>query len=493
MRRLALVTALAAALISGCGGGGSAGPLEEGLSYLPKDTPFAVAIDTNTSGSQYRALGDLVQKFPFGDQLRQSLRRQLEEGGEVTFDRDLKPLLGNPFVVGGINPRAVTDGRPDDEFVGALKVKDKDKLEATVERQGAREDGEASGAKLYKARDGDSFAIKDDVLVVAGSKRLLQDALARSEGDDHLDREAFDKGLDGLPGGGLLRLYANVGELIRSEPGSRDALKIKWVRALTTLGMTAEARDDQLAVQFKLATGGGLSDADLPIAPGDAAPGVVERAGEIGVGLRDPSRIARFAESALQATSPSDYGQYTAGKRQIEQRYGVDVDRDLLDQLKGDTATTVSVDGKFAARAELEDPAAMRRTLRRLAPALPQLMSGARLERPRRGEDLYAISDGGQSVVFGVVRDVFVIGNDAARAGQVATASPTTVGAAKGAVVMKADAEQVANSALRRLGPQLGLGGAFGSRLFTGPLGELNGSVSSSTSGLRGRVTLGVE
>jgi hypothetical protein len=89
------------------------------------------------------------------------------------------------------------------------------------------------------------------------------------------------------------------------------------------------------------------------------------------------------------------------------------------------------------------------------------------------------------------VGDVLVVANDAARAGQFASASPSAVSDAKGAVVVKADAEQVANRVLRRLGPQLGLGGAFGSRLFTGPLGELNGSLSSSTGGLSGRLTLG--
>jgi len=39
----------------------------------------------------------------------------------------------------------------------------------------------------------------------------------------------------------------------------------------------------------------------------------------------------------------------------------------------------------------------------------------------------------------------------------------------------------------------LGLGGAFGSRLFTGPLGALNGSVSSTTSGMSGKLTLGID
>ena len=59
--------------------------------------------------------------------------------------------------------------------------------------------------------------------------------------------------------------------------------------------------------------------------------------------------------------------------------------------------------------------------------------------------------------------------------------------------MLKANAEQVANAALAQIGPRLGLGGAFGSRLLTTPLGDLNGWVSSSTSGLTGRFSLGVD
>jgi len=503
MRRLASLLALAAlgAGIAGCGGDEPSGPLEEGLGFLPKNAPFVVAIDTDPNSGQYKSLGRIVERFPFGGQLKRSLESQLEESGEVSFQRDLKPLLGNPFVIGGVSARSITGGGQDhnNEFVGALKVKDKGKLESVVKKQGAKQDGESGDAKLYKDDDGDSFAIRDDVLVVAGSKRLLESALERRGGDDHMGQEVFDKGLEGLPKDALLRAYADVAALIRSEPGSRDAQRIKWVSSLTTLGATAQASDDAVAVDFKLRTKDGLSERDLPVAVGDEAPGVVERAGEIGLGLRDPSRLAKFGEAALQAADPSGYGQYSAGKRQIQQRYGVNVDRDVIDQLKGDAAMSFSVDGKWATRAEVEDPAAMKRTLRKLAPALPGLLAGsgsrgARLAKPGRGEDFYALAEpGGKRVAFGVVGDALVVATDGTRAGQFADASPATLGDAKGAVVLKADAEQVGDRLLGRLGPRGGVGGAFGGRLFTAPLGELKGWVKADTSAMTGKFTLGVD
>jgi Protein of unknown function (DUF3352) len=257
---------VAAAVLAGCGSSGSSSPLDSGLSYLPKNTPFAVSIDTNVNGSQYKSIAKILDKFPFGGQLKQSLQQRLRQSTKVNYGQDIKPILGNPFVVGGINARSVTDNTSDNEFVGAIKAKDKDKLVSLVKKQGAKETGSEHGAKLYTDNGGSPFAIKDDVLVVAGSKQLLDAALARADGGEHLSEDAFNKGLDGLPKDALLRVYANVGALVRSDPNSRDALRVKWVNALTTLGATLQATDSAFNVAFKLSTKPGLSDSDLPLA-----------------------------------------------------------------------------------------------------------------------------------------------------------------------------------------------------------------------------------
>ena len=42
------------------------------------------------------------------------------------------------------------------------------------------------------------------------------------------------------------------------------------------------AKDDGIDVDFRLRTEGDLSDADLPIAPGEESPDVIKREGEVG-------------------------------------------------------------------------------------------------------------------------------------------------------------------------------------------------------------------
>ena len=57
MRRLvAIPLVLLALLIAGCGDDDSGSGLDSALAYLPKDAPFAVAIDTDVEGDQYKAL-----------------------------------------------------------------------------------------------------------------------------------------------------------------------------------------------------------------------------------------------------------------------------------------------------------------------------------------------------------------------------------------------------------------------------------------------------
>ncbi len=504
-RILALSAALVALAVVGCGGedDDASGPLDEALSYMPAKAPFAVAIDTDLEGDQIEAVDSLLAKFPLGvESVEEALAQELAGGEEnVDFEKDVKPLLGNPFVVGATDVASFTDDAEDDDFVAAIQVKDTDALDSLIDKTGPTEQGEQSGATVYED-DGTVFAVKDDMVIFAGSEELLAESLEHAEGDEHLDAETFEQGLDGLPESGLARVYADIGAIIASDPDTRDARKVPWVSALETLGLTASAADDGVEVEFNLRTDGeDLSDADLPIAPGDESPGVIEREGEIGFGIRDLAQIVSFGEAAAQSIDPGGYGDYEQAKKTLEEQLEVSIDDDLIGQLTGDLSATVAVDGKFGVRSELRDPAAFEDTLSKLADVLPSFAEGAgfgtvALERPRGGNDFYALAQAdGDAVVFGVIDGSFVLANDAVRAGQLVAEQPASVPDAQGAVTMRADAQALANALLEQLGPALGLGGVegFGARLFTGPLEDLTGSMQSSTDGLRGRISLAVD
>jgi hypothetical protein len=502
MRRLLSIATVVTVVVvgAGCGGGDdSGGALDGALAYLPNDTPLAIVLETDVEGDQYQALGKLVDRFPFGDQLTGNLLRQLEQSGSgIRFEDDLKPVLGNPLVLGAPSVEAIAGDSND--FVLALQAKDEGALNDLIDKVKPREVGEASGATIYQ--DEDTFVgVEDDMVVLANDESQLKSALERADGDDHFDEDSFSQALNGLPDSAFLRVFADLEAFLTNDPGSVDARKVKWIGALRTLGITARAEDDRIDVDFRARTEGDLSDEDLPIAPGDEAPPIVERQGEIGLGIRDLAHIVRFGENAGQAIDPAGFGDYARAKQTIDKQLGVSLDDDLIGQLTGNVSASVAPGGGYGVRAELKDPQSFERTLAKVADVLPSFAEGAgfgamQLSKPSGGEDFYVLSrPGAGSVVFGVVNDVLVVASDARRARQLAGADLVEVPGAKGSVVTGADAERLVATLLGQFGSALGIPdvGALGTGLLTGPLGDLTGSVSASTDELRGRLTLGFD
>jgi hypothetical protein len=489
-RALLLAPILATALaLGGCGDDEAGGSLDEVIGYLPGNAPFAVAIETDPEGDQVEALDSILDKFPFGDSVKESLEEELEEEG-IDYERDLEPLLGNPLVVGA--PDAQSFVGQEKEFVAAIQAEDPDKLDELVEREG-KEAGETGGAKVYEDKDGDYFAVEDDVLVLADSRDTLEAAVEQRDQDDRLTESRFDVALADLPEEALVRVFADLGALIESDPDTRDARKVEWVAALETLAATASVEEDEVTIDFEVATDSGeLSDEDVPIATGRESPAVVRREGELAFGIRDPGKVIEFAQRAAQAADPTAFRQFDVAKRQIEGRAEVDIDRDLVAQLNGDLSVGVSLDGKLGARTELKDPRTLERALRRVARELPSIagaLDGGTLTGPRGRGGLYRFSEpDGDSVFFGVADDVFVLSDDAARARSLAGESPEAVPGVKGAGVLAGDAEEIANEVIARQDGISALGA-----LFTGPLGDLTGSVEGDTEGLRGSLKLEID
>jgi hypothetical protein len=501
MRKLSLLMlVLGTVAIAGCGSGSgddSSSPLDSALRYLPDDAPFAVAIETDTEGDQFDAAGDLSDKFPFGDQVEKQLQDLVEERtGQL---ERLQAALGNPFVVGSTDDEAFVaePAGEDTAFVGAIQAKDQDALGELIDGDKAEEDGEVAGAKLYKDDSGDSFAIDGDMLVVAGSKQELEDALATRDGDESMTEKDFDAGTDGVSKDALVRVYLNIGGLLRASPDAKDALRSKWISALRTAGIALTFEADQVAVDIDVSSDPeGLTEADLPLAAGAASPQVLDRDGEINLALRDPAQVLEFAQTTAKAIDPDGFSSFETGKAQIEKRLKIDLDEDLIGQLDGDLAVSIDLDGKFGARAQLKDPAKFEDTLAKLERVLPSVAEGIAGEqvgfaKPKAGEDFYAVATaGGDQIVFGVVKDAFVLSNDAAIAGALATSGTKAVPGAKGALVLNTDAEQLAQTALRQAkGKGFDLGDRIKGAVGTRPLDELLGSFEVTTDGLSGSFT----
>jgi hypothetical protein len=226
------------------------------------------------------------------------------------------------------------------------------------------------------------------------------------------------------------------------------------------------------------------------VASGDEAAKVVKRKGEIGVGLRDPRQLVAFFETALQAVDPQSFGDYEQGKRAIAAKLDLDIDKDLIAQLTGNLSVSATINGDFAARAEVKDPAAFTKTVDKVAKALPELGSTLGIERVRRSGDLYeATLSGGSRFLFGMAQDSLVVASDPARAHSIAATQPEAVPGASGSLVLSADAEGLARQLIAKIAPQFGIPDPL-VPIFARPFDELNGWVTTATDGLKGRLSL---
>jgi hypothetical protein len=293
-----------------------------------------------------------------------------------------------------------------------------------------------------------------------------------------------------------VRLYVNAQELINGAPGTDIARKVKWVSALRTVGLTVSSQNDGLSIDFNAKTDSSqLTDADLPIASGDASPPVSNKAGEIGLGIRGLDQTERWAESVAHAVSPTSYSNFVANKKKIKSQFGLDLDKDLIDQLSGNASISLDIQGHFAARVEPKDPAALSKTLGKFARVAPEFAQGAGLRGAKltRVRGLYRLTGSdGKSIYYGMVGKVFALSNNPASLAQIASDTPQPVPGAKGAVAINSDIGKVLSEVISQAAGG-GLGGSFGGSLATAPLGNLTGWFNSSTGGITGHEKLEIK
>jgi Protein of unknown function (DUF3352) len=478
-----LIVALLA-LVAGCGGGddsgGSKGDLGDELGYLPKNSPLVITIDTDINGQQYKNLDKLLSKFPFGGQLKNQIKQSIDQQG-ANYDKDVKPLLGGELVVGATDAKSLVDDSAEDQFVVVFTA-DGDKFEEIAKKDSSfKKTDDIDGNPVYQSGSDDVIMIKGDTLIAAQTREQVQAAVDRHDGDDKLTEGDFNGAFGGLPAKPLVRVYGDAQALLQADPSTADAQKVKWVAGLRKFGVTVAAEGDGLALDAHVSTEG-VAPQDLPIAAGNQAPGLA-RFGDYSVAQRDLAQSWNFLVSVGAATDTEGFGDFEAKKKAAGKELGIDLDKDFVDQFKGDTTVAGTFDGSWSLRSDVADPAAMKKTVDKMAKS-----GGTGDVKFTDAGDLVLAQGNGDRVFFGMVDDTFVAGPTPDAAKQIATVEPQAVKGSKGSMVFVADGEALAKSILQRSGQG---GGAAG--LFTGPVGDITAFVTAGPDGMNARAKLKIE
>jgi hypothetical protein len=472
-RVAALAAALATALAAtGCGGGGddkaASTPLGDALGYLPRDAASVVAIETDAQHAQWKQLNQLISKFQIAGQIRQQGKDRIARG-QLDFDRDLRPQLGNELVIGS----PTSTPRDKRSIVLAVKLKD-----PAAARRDLLPDMKSAG---LEAR------IAEDMLVAASTREQLDAATERHDADGHLTEDDFEEDLGRLAEGEpLLRATGNLEA--RAEKASASGLP--WPKALKTFAATGQAKPNGLAIDFDVRTDS-VKAQDLPFAPGAESPPVPIREGEIAVAAREPGRTLGLV-NRLRDVLPRTKAHSKALNDALD-RIGVDLQRDLVAQLGENGAASFPLDRTYVARADLKDPARVAGTLKTLSDKLAGAATGdiGFTIEPGGGEGFYRLNaDRGRQLFVGVVGNQIAIGEEAGRARDFAAEKTAPVRGARGSVTIAADGRSVANALIERRasGPFALLG-----QVLTEPIGDLRGWMETTPTGMTGHAELDVK
>jgi hypothetical protein len=481
---------------------GVADPLAEALAFAPASAEVVAQFDVQAGSEQGHQLRDLARTFAAARFAADGVRQSVRSVG-LDADADLSAVLGGPVVVAG--PAAAVRGLgatvqglaldlPAIARAGATAAvvgTSADDVGAVLRR--ATEDGRlkrlgdvARDVEAYAIPDGGGAVIgrRDADLVLGGDAAAVRRAFAIHDRRGGLTRATFDERLGPL---------ARVPALIRAAGAARAivsprATGVPWVDALRQGALAVTIQKPGVRLRLHLATDPAkVTDAQLPLAPGAAAPRPAPGPRQIDAAIRDPAQTIRVLDDAKEGLDLPFLDSVKDALRTLDSVKGplktfgrIDVD-DIINQLTGTLTVTPEREGTIAVRAEMTSGDDLRTALGRLA-AVPDValdLANVDLNVERQG-DAYTITDQGKAIAKVAVLDkTLVVTNDlTAGLRAIANRRPQPATATHGALSFHLGGRALQDELIRRLGlPGL-------ARLVLGGFGDVDGGVRAERGGV---------
>ncbi len=477
-----------AAAIAGCGSSSGSGstpsPVATELSYFPTNAPFILSFTTNPHSSGLQsAENSLLSRFPEATLGIDALEQKLQSVG-LNYDTDIKPLFGNPIMLGLASGNSISTSSPSSDVLFAWVASSASGLKSLVSKilHGGGSAGTRDGASVYQL-GGESLAI-DGATALLGSAASVTAALDRHAQKAGFTAAEYSNFTTGLPQSTLMEAFGSLTGVVAS---SAKARLVPWVAAIRSYGAAISATSTGITFQYRVDTSGGsLTSSQIPIAAGSTPPNLAGSAPII-VGIDDPDQIVSFALGAEQATSPASYAQFQARNAKLKRRLGIDL-QSLTSLLTGslivesDTHTTIG-------RVTVSNPSAAANVLAKLAGAPHGLFkNGTKISK--LGGGFYVIKEPKTTLTVGVAGNQLVLGKATVAQDRAFAAAPTTPASfAHGSVAFQLSLVDLLRSKLSSAG-----GGEASQiiQLLLSHLGNLTGWAAASPSALTGSATLAI-
>jgi hypothetical protein len=380
-----LVAALvaAAAVIAGfalSGGGGE--PADEAAGFVRSSAAAYVHLSSDPGGEQWKRAQDLVRQLPALDVLQENLLQPQVRAALAGLDpdRDVRPWLGGEAALAYV---PVGSERP--QRLVLLSTTEAAESRRALARAGFRPAGRHRGTALLSGRT--QVAAIAGGFVVLGSGEQVRHALDVHAGATPAlaDDETYTRLRDDLPDERLAHAYVARGTLQTTFAGPAAALAgAAHAPALRAGAFGVSLGDERGRLSFRGLTSTGAEPGG-ECEPEDDGGSLLGLAAAESAAVLGLSRVECLIRAVIDAPGESSAGRALRDfLADVERSEGVDLERELLPLLKGESDLSVSpgdpapivtlvIDG-------VEEPKALA-VLGRLQPAILRVLRPQRLGR----------------------------------------------------------------------------------------------------------------
>ena len=235
-----LTGALAATALVAAGCGGTTAQLGTGASDLvPATAPAFIAVNTDTSSSQWQTIDALAAKFPDKQKGVNSIKDSLRKDAKLDWEKDVKPAIGKELDVVWLDFE--NNGQ---NFVGLMQPKNEAKFKQLVDKSNASETDPSNRAVYDKFRGW--MVLASDQATIDRFEQA-SNSQPKSLADDH----AFKQSMHRLGEDSVVRAYVNgkfLMDLIRRYGGSQVKPYINKVGTLDWIALRAGATSEGVSL-----------------------------------------------------------------------------------------------------------------------------------------------------------------------------------------------------------------------------------------------------
>jgi Protein of unknown function (DUF3352) len=338
------VLAVLAFVVRSCGGDAATSPpAADAAKLVPADALVYLHLSTDTDREAVEQALDLAERFPAFPRLRDAAVGRLSTAtAGVSFERDVRPWLGDEAALALLNTRSQTAGS-----LVVLAVADRKKADAFLSRvAGTPNRTEYRGADVLSYGNAVA-AFVDDFLVIGQQEGVRAAIDAQAGRAPPLSRnDVYRRATDDLDDGRVADVYASpdgVSRLLAAQGGALGAAGALLDQpALQGTAMSLSPRSDGLALRVHSVLDPRLARQVSRSKPFE--PKLVSSVPENAMAYLGLTRLDRAGERLLAAGlagggAGRQLTQLLArAQRDLDRRAGVDLRRDVLPLLQGEVA-----------------------------------------------------------------------------------------------------------------------------------------------------------